>query len=197
METFILSSKAKTLQLNSTITGASNSAPILITTTVAHGLETGDIVFINGVGGNQAANGTFVVTIASSNSFTLNSSGGNGSYTAGGSAQHVGFQSAPVLVDNTIYTNPAGNCRIKLYINSLSANASVRAQVIDAVDGAFLTAQPGPTFSVVGPVTAGGFSMSQTWADARVGSPNNYLRGSLFLNGLPGTSTQISLAVND
>src|SRR5262249_36588531 len=40
------------------ITGASNAAPIVITSN-SHGLSTGQKVFISGVGGNTAANGTW------------------------------------------------------------------------------------------------------------------------------------------
>lgn len=69
------------------ITGATNASPIAITST-AHGLQTGNVVKITGVGGNTAANGTFVVTRTGANTFTLDGSTGNGAYTSGG-AWHV------------------------------------------------------------------------------------------------------------
>jgi hypothetical protein len=73
---------------NGAITGATNATPISITST-AHGLATNDIVTINGVGGNTAANGTFRVTNTGANTFTLQnfagaSVAGSGAYTSGG-----------------------------------------------------------------------------------------------------------------
>lgn len=65
------------------ITGATNASPIVITDT-AHGLQTGNIVKIANVLGNTAANGTFVVTRVTANTFSLQGSTGNGAYTSGG-----------------------------------------------------------------------------------------------------------------
>lgn len=66
------------------ITAASNTAPIVITTQNPHGYTTGQIVAISGVNGNVAANGVFTVTNTGSNTFSLNSSIGSGTYTNGG-----------------------------------------------------------------------------------------------------------------
>ncbi len=44
------------------ITAASNAIPIVITTTSAHGLSTGNVVLIAGVNGNTAANGFWQIT---------------------------------------------------------------------------------------------------------------------------------------
>lgn len=63
---------------------ATNATPIVVTTTAAHGLTSGDFVYINGVGGNTAANGFWAITVTSSTSFSLNTSVGNGAYTSGG-----------------------------------------------------------------------------------------------------------------
>lgn len=65
------------------ITGATNAAPIVITST-AHGLTTGTVVTIASVGGNTAANGTWPITVLTANTFSLNNSTGNASYTSGG-----------------------------------------------------------------------------------------------------------------
>ncbi len=69
----------------STVSAASNTAPISITTTAPHGLVTGDIVTVTGVVGNTAANvvGT-AITVTSPTTFTLNGTTGNGAYTSGG-----------------------------------------------------------------------------------------------------------------
>jgi len=68
------------------ITGATNASPIVITA-VGHGLSTDDIVFIAGVLGNTAANGTWKITVVSDDSFSLTGSAGLGEgydYTSGG-----------------------------------------------------------------------------------------------------------------
>ena len=74
-----------------TVTGATNATPIVVTTSAAHGMIPGNRVEITGVGGNTAANGTFVVTaVGSTTTFSLGdttdgtSVAGNGAYTSGG-----------------------------------------------------------------------------------------------------------------
>jgi hypothetical protein len=66
------------------ITGASNTSPIVITTTAANGLTTGDNVTIRFVEGNEAANGTFDVTVTGATTFELDGSTGSGAYTQRG-----------------------------------------------------------------------------------------------------------------
>lgn len=73
-----------------TVTGASNASPISITS-ASHGLITGQRVTIASVGGNTAANGTFVITRTGTNTFTLNGSTGNASYTSGGTWKTTGL----------------------------------------------------------------------------------------------------------
>ena len=65
------------------ITGATNATPIVITS-ADHGLTVGAVVVVSGVLGNTAANGTFVISAVTTNTFTLQSSVGNGAYTSGG-----------------------------------------------------------------------------------------------------------------
>lgn len=60
-----------------------NATPIVCTTTSAHNFSTGDTVVVRGVTGNTNANGTWTITVTSSNDFQLNDSVGNGT-TAGG-----------------------------------------------------------------------------------------------------------------
>ena len=66
-----------------TITAASNATPIVITS-ASHGLTTGRTVSIQNVAGNTAANENWTITKVSDNTFSLNGSVGNGSYTSGG-----------------------------------------------------------------------------------------------------------------
>lgn len=66
------------------ISGASNTTPITITTTAAHGYTTGQTVRCLYVNGNTAANTTAVITVVSPTQFQLNATVGNGAYTNGG-----------------------------------------------------------------------------------------------------------------
>jgi hypothetical protein len=68
-----------------TISGATNASPIVITDT-AHGYFTGQQVTISGVLGNTGANGTWTISVTDANHFSLNGSVGNGAYTSGGQA---------------------------------------------------------------------------------------------------------------
>lgn len=69
---------------NKVVTDATNATPIVITTSVAHGWATGDLIAITGVGGNTAANGNWTMTNVSATTFSLDTSVGNGVYTSGG-----------------------------------------------------------------------------------------------------------------
>jgi uncharacterized delta-60 repeat protein len=64
------------------ISGATNGTPITIQTATPHGLISGELVTISGVGGDTAANGIWTITVVDSTHFILNNSVGNGVYTA-------------------------------------------------------------------------------------------------------------------
>lgn len=66
------------------INGATNSSPILITTSAPHGLVDGQLVTVSGVTGNIAANGTWPIVNATGTNLTLVGSVGTGTYTGGG-----------------------------------------------------------------------------------------------------------------
>src|SRR5574344_139723 len=68
-----------------TVSNATNATPIVITA-VGHGFLTGYKVYISGVGGNTAANGTFTITKIGVDTFSLNDSVGNGAFTTNGIA---------------------------------------------------------------------------------------------------------------
>jgi phosphomevalonate kinase len=71
-----------------TITNATNATPIVITSAL-HEFLTGDTVQVSGIEGNAAANGTFTITKVDKDSFSLNDSVGDGSYSSGGVALPV------------------------------------------------------------------------------------------------------------
>lgn len=66
------------------VSDVTNATPIVVTTSAAHGLTTGTRVKLDGVGGNGAANDSFLITVVDSTSFSLDDSSGTGAYTGGG-----------------------------------------------------------------------------------------------------------------
>lgn len=66
------------------ITGATNATPIVVSTSLAHGYSTGDVIQLSGATGNTATNGVFKVTVTSSTQFSLDDSSGNGTYGSSG-----------------------------------------------------------------------------------------------------------------
>ncbi len=86
------------------ITGATNATPIVITAN-GHGLTNGTSIVISEVLGNTAANGVWIVTASSANTFTLANSVGNGGYTSGGiitiNAEGVGEVGVAIYDANT------------------------------------------------------------------------------------------------
>ncbi len=91
------------------IIGASNTAPIVITT-AGHGLTTGNVVFIIDVYGNYAANGTWTVTVIDAFTFSLNGSTGNGDYFIPKRlpANLTGFRTPFTLIQGVSLTNALG-----------------------------------------------------------------------------------------
>jgi hypothetical protein len=73
-----------------TITAATNTAPIVITTSAAHGVIDVSYGEIAGVVGNAGANGGWVIEAVSPTQLRLRNSVGNGTYTGGGALTKVG-----------------------------------------------------------------------------------------------------------
>lgn len=65
-----------------TITNASNSNPIQITTATPHGLVNNQFVGVYNVQGNTAANGGWTVTVVNSTQFNLNGATGNATFSS-------------------------------------------------------------------------------------------------------------------
>lgn len=87
------------------ITGATNATPIVITAT-AHGFTNGDLVYIDGVGGNLSANGLWKIANVAANTFELTdpisaaNAVGSGAYTSGGYAINYGPSASGDNVDD-------------------------------------------------------------------------------------------------
>ena len=193
----LATSKSKTIQSNAAVAGATNASPIVVATASAHGLESGDIVQISGVGGNGNANGQWVTTVVDSTHFSLNNSAGSGSYTSGGTAVHAGYATPGLLVDNTVFVNGVSGVdwTVKLQVQSASAGSSGRFDFYDTGDASFATEEPVARLGWLGGVSPSAdktMSFKKASApDTRLGSAGNYLRVKLF--GLAvGASAQFS-----
>jgi Ubiquitin-activating enzyme E1 FCCH domain len=102
---------------------------ITVTTLGAHGYSTGDQVLTQGIGGVTNANGTNIITVTGSTTFTLNSVVGSGSYTTGGTVarQDVGISAniAGAIVrwfagtGRGMISRVAANTSNKIYVDSL------------------------------------------------------------------------------
>jgi hypothetical protein len=102
------------------ITGASNTSPITVTTASPNPLLSGAQIALSGVQGNTNANGTFIITVVSPTSFTLNGSSGNGIWTSGGMVAVLALPAEPLTVQNIV-------------INALTAATGTSATVITPV----------------------------------------------------------------
>jgi len=71
------------VDLSGVVTSASFATPIVVVTAGVHGLSTGDEVVISGVVGNDAANGTFLLTALTTTTFELDDSVGVGAGAGG------------------------------------------------------------------------------------------------------------------
>jgi hypothetical protein len=65
------------------ISNATNTSPIVITTTTAHGYSSAENIFTTGILGNAAANGTNAVTVLTPTSYSIPVAG-DGTYISGG-----------------------------------------------------------------------------------------------------------------
>lgn len=120
------------------LTGASNATPIVITDN-AHPFVTGDQVVIAGVTGNVGANGSFVVTVLTANTYSLNGSAGTGAYAAGGTvgtaiADAAGGAFVPADVGRRVDIGAFSS-----WITSITSGTRVRTNDVNAT-GATITA---------------------------------------------------------
>jgi hypothetical protein len=112
------------------VTGATNATPIVLTVT-SSGLSDGDIVTVENVGGNTAANGEWEVTV-SGNNVTLVGSAGNGSYvsnTGSIAARGTGTATTELEALGSSYVNAyditnGPDAQMGTYLGTIVTNAS-------------------------------------------------------------------------
>jgi hypothetical protein len=129
------------------VTGATNATPIVITTTTAHGLTTGNYVSVQGVTGNLAANGVAPVTVLTPTTYQLNGTIGSGAYVAGGTSRK--------LDPTTIYdalTRPT--LPRKLQAPAVNNGRNAQFVVYDTTDIAGLTGVVGLLMTTTGTAPA-------------------------------------------
>ena len=194
-QVFLAIGKSKTLVANGTITAGTVAAPISLTST-AHGLETGDMVFITGVVGLTAANGKWIVTKVDANNYTLQNSVGNAAWSAGGTVVHLGW-SATAVFDNTVFPLGMTRTSFRTRIDSLDQGATLRTVWEDTADAAFTTAQPFWSVDKPGRIAPGYgeasfLEVNEMWPSLRAASAGNSIRVSHYLIGGVGKNCIIT-----
>ena len=127
------------------VTDATNAGPIVITTGSNHGLTTGNIVTISGVVGNTAANGTFVITVVSPTTFSLDASTGNGAYVSGGTVfpHLITIKKALVNESNMEFRvlDPSATSNYVVVNKNVVPNGNgLRVSIVDSRDATFFDA---------------------------------------------------------
>jgi len=145
-----------------TITAASNTSPIQITTGVTTGLSSGQQVTITGVLGNTAANGTFTITVIDGTNFTLNGSVGNGTFvgatTIAAGSNGVSLPQTTINVASTTGFPTSG-------VIFVTTAAGVQTVTYTGITGTTFTGCTGGTgtMSTGGAVTAGAVAGLPRW----------------------------------
>lgn len=127
----------------STVTLAGGGADVVITTSAAHNLSTGNNITVSGSTGVTGLNATWVITVLTSTTFSLNNSSAL-TGTPGGSPAVA----LPAL-DISGITHP--DPTLVIQVDSLTATKAVTVAVEDSVD-AFSNAVARYTFQVKGEV---------------------------------------------
>ncbi len=91
-----------------TVSAATNASPVVLTTGT-HGLTTGAVVVVTGVGGTTGANGTWVVIVLSATTFSLTGSTGGGVYTSGGSVAITGSMQSGTGTTTVVFSGAAND----------------------------------------------------------------------------------------
>lgn len=119
-----------------TVSGATNASPIVVTTSAAHLLSTGQTVVVASVGDNTAANGTFTITVLTSTTFSLDGSTGNGAYTSGGTV------TTTALMTDSVSTFGTSSELVGAYVEITAGTGAGQIRTIAAHDNTRLSVTP-------------------------------------------------------
>lgn len=98
-----------------TVSGATQADPVVITTSAAHGLASGDVVNIASVGGmTEINNRRFTITVLTTTTFELDDEDGTGhtAYTSGGAVTTGSFRKVPAFGPTNEFDLPSDFMRI-------------------------------------------------------------------------------------
>ena len=146
---------------------------------------------ISGVGGNTAANGTFTATVTGANTFSLNGTTGNGTYTAGSGSWNAGF----TLTFNGATTAPlpsnATAAQIQTALNNLSTigGASGWVTVTGGTSGLVTQASNTTPITITTPSTAGLVAGDQVTINDLTGDTNG--NGTWTISNVTATTFQL------
>jgi len=202
---FIATNFTKTIQAAQSVSGAASGVITVGSTT---GWATGDLALVSGVGGATGVNGLVYLTVSSGTTFTLKDIGTGatkafgGSYTSGGTVTHIGYQTAALTLDNTVFTAANPNFVLFPEVTALSngtSAANFRIHVSDTGDAFVADIQPGPAFFGYGYMAAASNGIvvpsledqaytQADWPSARLGNANNALRANVFLSTATGAA---------
>lgn len=139
------------------ITGASNAVPIVITS-AAHGLTNGSTIKIADVEGNEAANGTWSITVLGSDTFSLDGSAGDGQYRGAGTwvrgvgritYSSIAVPSDPTIVTRQILRNTDGQLRT-FYVDVETNDMLLSTFTSDKTDDDLIDSDPVPLLDDAG-----------------------------------------------
>ena len=157
--------------VSGSITGASNTSPITVTTTSTTGLTNGDLVTLSGVTGNPAANGNWTVANVMGTSFQLikiggGNSTGNGAYTGGG----TWFAGITITTASTTGLNNGQLVTIAGVNGNTAANGNWT-----------ITNLKSNSFQLVGPQGNGTYTSGGTWSTSQLSMDD--APGAIMPNG--------------
>ena len=140
------------------ITNVTNTSPVVVTS-AAHGLTTGTKVRITGITGTSAANGDWTVTNLTADTFSLDTSVGNGNHTGGGvwtryTLAITGATNAnPIVITSTAHSLSTGD---RVSIRDVAGNTNANGVYLITLDGA-------DRFSLNGRAGNAAYTSGGTW----------------------------------
>lgn len=173
------------------VTGATNTAPILLTV-VAHGYKTGDAIIVSGVGGNTAANGAWNITVIDDDTIRLEGSKGNAAFTSGGSISKLLKFAVPKVGELRVFrivsSNPsvATKQAVCVLFNELPTTLNAGDNVTIPIDfdgstGLYLTQNS--VFTSRAGATASWLLITSQSSVINYSAPSGYLYGVMEIQG--------------